>query len=70
MSATAAPDPAAVEQELTRLAELRPLFLQMQELARRTSTCSVPALQRDSELILATIEQALELLELGEDERP
>lgn len=67
MSASPSPDIRALEHETAQLGDVQQLFLQIRELAQRTGACSVPAIRRDSELILAIVEQALELLDLGED---
>ena len=66
MSASRSPDEDAVEQEVAELAKVRELFGQMRDLAQETRACAVPAIQRDSELIIALVEQALELLECVE----
>lgn len=63
MSASRSPEEEAVEREVAELARVRELFGQMRALAQETRACAVPALQRDSELIIALVEQALELLE-------
>lgn len=67
MSASASPDMNTAEREVAQLTDVQGLFRQMRDLARQAQGCSVPAIRRDSEQILATVEQALELLDLGRD---